>query len=127
VKVSIGNQFAVDRCRPRNQVGKVALAGLLSAMVLLVGVVCSCQSEPESQELAAGSAGIDSVRSQDGVMIHYSEYGSGEQALVFVHCWSCDRSYWDPVVERLTDDYHLVTVDLAGHGDSGGDREEWSM
>jgi len=30
----------------------------------------------------------------DGVPIAYEVLGEGTPALVFVHGWSCDRSYW---------------------------------
>jgi len=32
--------------------------------------------------------------SPDGIPIAYDDAGSGSPALVFVHGWSCDRSYW---------------------------------
>lgn len=78
----------------------------------------ACNGQPESPS---------SVLSADGVPIHYEVHGSGEPALVFVHGWSCDRSYWDAQVAALSDRHRLVTIDLAGHGESGLDRDVWSM
>ena len=47
--------------------------------------------------------------------------------MVFVHGWSCDRSYWDAQVPYFSERYRVVTIDLAGHGESGLEREVWSM
>jgi len=32
--------------------------------------------------------------SPDGIALAYEAHGAGASALVFVHGWSCDRSYW---------------------------------
>jgi pimeloyl-ACP methyl ester carboxylesterase len=44
-----------------------------------------------------------------------------------VHGWSCDRSYWKPQVEHFAKTNRVVAIDLAGHGDSGTGRKEWTM
>ena len=65
--------------------------------------------------------------SPDGVPIAYDDAGAGSPALVFVHGWSCDRSYWRyqrPVFEAS---HRVVAIDLAGHGDSGVGRSSWTM
>jgi pimeloyl-ACP methyl ester carboxylesterase len=67
------------------------------------------------------------VRAPDAVPIHYSTYGTGTPALVFVHGISCDQSYWRKQVEQFSSDFQVVTIDLAGHGKSGLGRNEWSM
>jgi pimeloyl-ACP methyl ester carboxylesterase len=69
----------------------------------------------------------DSVMSPDSVMIHYDVRGQGEQALVFVHCWSCDRSYWSNQVDEFSKNYTVVTVDMGGHGESGMNRKTWTI
>jgi pimeloyl-ACP methyl ester carboxylesterase len=66
------------------------------------------------------------VKSTDGVSIAYSVAGSGSPALVFVHGWCCDRSYWDAQVPYFLRQYQVVTVDLAGHGESGLGRSNWA-
>ena len=52
--------------------------------------------------------------------------GGRERALVFVHGWSCDRTYW-PHRWAFRRQHRVVAVDLAGHGDSGGGRQSWTM
>lgn len=78
-----------------------------------------------SGALAAVSEGT--VPSADGVPIHYTVSGDGLPALLFIHGWSCDATYWDGQVATFAPTHRVVTVDLAGHGRSGRDRAAWSM
>lgn len=67
------------------------------------------------------------THSPDGVRIAYDVTGEGEPTLVFVHGWCCNRSYWQAQVQQLSQQYRVVSVDLAGHGESGMNRAEWTM
>jgi pimeloyl-ACP methyl ester carboxylesterase len=67
------------------------------------------------------------VTSADGVEIRYEVAGSGSPAIVFVHGWSCDRSYWRPQFEHFAKSHRVVAVDLAGHGESARNRKDWTM
>lgn len=69
----------------------------------------------------------DVARSADGTPVHFEVEGAGEPALVFVHGWSCDRTYWSGQVAHFAEQYQVVAVDLAGHGESGGGRRAWTM
>lgn len=63
----------------------------------------------------------------DGVHIEYRVYGTRDPAVVLVHGWSCDSSYWNAQLADLKSKYTVVTVDLAGHGASGRNRAEWTI
>jgi pimeloyl-ACP methyl ester carboxylesterase len=39
--------------------------------------------------------------------------GAGDTALVFVHGWCCDRSFWHRQVDAFSGDHRVVTIDLA--------------
>jgi pimeloyl-ACP methyl ester carboxylesterase len=65
--------------------------------------------------------------SVDKVPIQFTVEGGGEPALVFVHCWCCDRSYWKNQVPFFVESHKVVTIDLAGHGESGLERSEWTL
>ncbi len=63
----------------------------------------------------------------DGNEVSYNFYGEGDVAIVFVHGWSGDHSYWDEQIPYFREKYQLVTLDLSGHGNSGRKRTDWSM
>ena len=67
------------------------------------------------------------TQAKDGVQIYYESGGSGSPALVFIHGWNCDRSYWLAQLPVFATTHQVVAIDLAGHGDSGVNREDWSM
>ena len=67
------------------------------------------------------------ARSGDGVPIHYTVEGRGEPALVFVHCWNCDRHFWDAQLRAFRNSHKVVAIDLAGHGQSGTGRKDWTI
>jgi pimeloyl-ACP methyl ester carboxylesterase len=52
------------------------------------------------------------------VAIAYDTSGSGDPAIVFVHGWGCDRTYFAPEFEHFAARHAVVTVDLRGHGES---------
>lgn len=65
--------------------------------------------------------------SADGTPVHFDVQGAGAPALVFVHGWSCDRTYWSRQLHGLAGRNQVVAIDLAGHGESGAGRRTWSM
>jgi pimeloyl-ACP methyl ester carboxylesterase len=73
------------------------------------------------------STGPGTVISEDDVEIHYTVYGKSGPLLVLVHCWCCDQTYWENQVDMLAEKNRVVTIDLAGHGLSGTNRQEWAM
>jgi pimeloyl-ACP methyl ester carboxylesterase len=79
--------------------------------------------------VAAADSGdkIHWARSTDGVRIAYEVRGKGSLALVFVHGWSCNRSFWAGQMEPFSRQFTVVAIDLAGHGDSGRNREKWTI
>ncbi len=91
--------------------------------VVLITIVSICVLTVVSV-LAAASTG--EVVSADGTTIRYEVEGNGEPALVFIHGWCCDSGYWKNQIPYFSKRYTVVTIDLAGHGESGMDRETWS-
>lgn len=67
---------------------------------------------------ASPMASTATATSRDGTLIAFEAQGSGLPALVFVHGWSCDRSYWQAQFGQLSTRAQCVVVDLAGHGES---------
>ena len=99
---------------------------LIWTLALAGPLLISCQHEAETPQVATGPV-VGSIASADGVMISYEVAGKGEPTLVFVHGWSCDRSYWMAQVDEFARTYQVVTVDMGGHGESGLGREDWTL
>lgn len=66
--------------------------------------------------LAGQSPASERTTTSEGREIRYQVAGSGPTALVFLHGWACDHSFWDHQVAFFSRDYRVVTPDLAGHG-----------
>lgn len=77
--------------------------------------------------LLAAPAAAGTATAPDGVAIHFTDQGQGSPALVFVHGWSCDASYWDAQVAHFAPTHRVVAIDLAGHGASGQERKSYTM
>jgi hypothetical protein len=87
-------------------------------ILLFVVLVCSAaQAQPKSEV----------VTSSDGVPIRYTVQGKGDPALVFVHCWGCNRHFWDNQMAEFSKTHRVVAIDLPGHGESGQGRMNWSV
>jgi pimeloyl-ACP methyl ester carboxylesterase len=74
-------------------------------MRLVIAVLCFVNA------LLAGDA------TYDGARVHYESYGKGQEAVVFIHGWTCDLTFWRgqaPVYQK----HRALLVDLPGHGQS---------
>ena len=99
---------------------------------LLLGTLClaAACTPPDSSGVSDVAAGVAAIPSTDGVPIVYEVHGGARAdapTLVLIHGWSCDRTYWGSQVGPLAERFRVVTLDLAGHGDSGFEREEWTI
>lgn len=65
--------------------------------------------------------------SKDSERIAYTVYGQNKKALVFIHGWSCDSRYWQKQVSYFSKKYKVITIDLAGHGNSSVTRNNYTM
>lgn len=65
---------------------------------------------------------------RDGVDLFYEEVSGGDPAVLFVHGWCCDHTYFAPQFGRYAERGHrVVAVDLRGHGRSGKPEGDYSM
>jgi pimeloyl-ACP methyl ester carboxylesterase len=67
------------------------------------------------------------VPSSDGQLISYNVFGKGDVTLVFVHGWGGDGRYWKYQIPYFYKKYRIVTVDLAGHGNSEQNRKVYTL
>ena len=63
----------------------------------------------------------------DGTKIHYLTYGTGNEAIVFIHGWSCDSTVWRFQSEALSSRIRTITIDLPGHGQSDKPHIDYTM
>jgi len=90
-------------------------------LILTVACLCPCRHfDPEKN-------GKGVALSSDGSEIVYEVKGKGDTAIVFVHGFSCDRSYFDNQMDFFATKYRVVAVDLAGHGASDKLRQSYTI
>ena len=94
----------------------------IASVAFMLAVLTGC--ERPSDNIATVATGT--ARAPDGVEITYDIRGKGDIALVFIHGWACERSFWREQLDAFAGDYCVVSVDLAGHGQSKADRTVWS-
>ena len=92
---------------------------LITIVMAIISFSALAQSQTEIQTFK--------VTSTDGVTIAYNVHGVGSTGLVFVHGWSCDRSYWKEQIQPFSARYRVVSIDLGGHGESGFGRKNWTI
>ena len=95
---------------------KRLLLGILLSLFVLTG----CASKNTSVK-------YDVAISSDSERIAYSTYGAGETSLIFIHGWSCDSRYWQKQLSTFSKTFQVVTIDLAGHGNSSLGRLDYTM
>ena len=94
---------------------------LLRILLLVAMAFFAVQAQPKPESKS------EVVNASDGVPIHYAVQGKGDPALVFIHCWACNRHFWDNQVAEFSKTYRVVTIDLPGHGESGQGRTNYSI
>lgn len=55
---------------------------------------------------------------RNGVKLAFEQHGEGDPALVFIHGWCCDHTFFEPQIEYFSRRQRVVTVDRRGHGES---------
>ncbi len=95
---------------------KRQLLGILLSLLVLAG--CGSKHTSVKYEVAVSS---------DSERIAYSTYGAGETSLIFIHGWSCDSRYWHKQLSTFSKNYRVITIDLAGHGNSSLGRLDYTM
>ena len=54
----------------------------------------------------------------DGVDLAYTERGTGDPAMLFLHGMACVKEHMDPLIDVFSATHRCVAVDLRGHGSS---------
>jgi pimeloyl-ACP methyl ester carboxylesterase len=88
--------------------------------VSLLGALASAASAGDAK------AAKKTIKADDGLEIVCEIRGKGDTALIFLHGWCGDRAYWKNQADAFAGDYCVVTLDQAGHGESGKDRKQFT-
>jgi len=96
----------------------------LSRIGFIALLIASAATLPADDEPELGSSRSTQL---DGAKVHYTDYGAGENALVFVHGWSCDETFWAAAAPALGAKFHVITIDLPGHGQSDKPQIAYTM
>lgn len=98
--------------------GALALIGLVA--VLGAGAYFALKRPDIPYETLAAqyeSAASRYVDLPGGVRMHYREEGQANApTLLLIHGFSASVQTWEPWVERLGDEFRIVSIDLPGHG-----------
>lgn len=92
----------------------------LSALILIFSALGCRPTAPSTES-------TDHRFDAGGVSIRYSTCGAGDTSLVFIHGWCINRGYWSGQVAHFCPKYRVVTLDLPGFGESGKNRQSWSI
>jgi pimeloyl-ACP methyl ester carboxylesterase len=63
----------------------------------------------------------------DQSRVHYKSLGKGDRALIFIHGWTCDMSFWRLQVPAFADHTRVLAIDLPGHGQSDKPKADYTM
>ena len=101
---------------------------LVMAAVLLMTACGERPANPPAAQNPAETAPETHVFSTaDGNRIPYEIAGEGDITVLLVHCWMCDRTFWEAQVPVLAEHYRTIAIDLPGHGEATDERADWSV
>jgi pimeloyl-ACP methyl ester carboxylesterase len=63
----------------------------------------------------------------DDIRVHYQNYGTGKEALIFIHGWSCNINFWKANIPAFSSRSRVIAIDLPGHGESDKPQTKYSM
>ena len=102
----------------------ILLLFIFSPIAMSCGEIKQNSEKENTEDLTTSLTALD----HKGVLINHKIYGEGQPyTLLFVHGWCINQSYWSSQVEELSSEYKIVTIDLPGFGESGTNRENWSI
>ncbi len=93
----------------------------IAALLFLLG---ACTQKSKTRE--AIKAPNPEIRNGE-MPINYNQCGEGDVALLFVHGWGIDQSYWNGQVDYFCKDYNVITMDVPGFGQSPKTRDQWTI
>ena len=90
------------------------------ALFALIAVIVAATS-------AAAFDGESQYAKLDGARIHYKSYGKGKDALVLIHGWGSNLTFWREQIPEFAKRNRVIALDLPGHGESEKPQIAYSM
>lgn len=91
---------------------KFIFRSCLFAFLLLVAFAAS------KTQQAADVKPEDRFAKFDKIKVHYQNYGKGDEAVIFIHGWTCNLNFWKANIPAFISQTRVIAVDLPGHGQS---------
>jgi pimeloyl-ACP methyl ester carboxylesterase len=92
---------------------------------IIVTILCLCLIACQTTQINGPPDSF--VNSSDGIPIYYTKTGTTNTTLLFIHCWGCNSNYWKPQIEEFNKTHQVISLDLAGHGLSGANRNKFTI
>ncbi|CAE7593740.1 apnhaP [Symbiodinium microadriaticum] len=119
-----------DRLKParRIQIGGRPMGRIIKwtlgiiALVIVLGIAAGYESDIPVAELEPKYMSDTStyITLDNGLKVHMRDEGNPDgDVLVLIHGSNASLHTWEAWVERLEDDYRIISMDLAGHGLTG--------
>ena len=100
----------------------------LLLIAIFTAIFASSAIVGSDQAVAAQSADGESRYAKlDGQRVHYENHGKGHEAMVFVHGWTCNLSFWSRQVPAFEGKTRVIAIDLPGHGLSDKPQINYTM
>lgn len=102
---------------------KRVLIPLVALVAILVAFLLLRTPDTDRDAMIAKYGGTDATFAvgPGGQRVHYRDQGkAGAPVIILLHGSNSSLHTWEPLVRRLGADYRIVTLDLPGHGLTGG-------
>ncbi|MBA3239863.1 MAG: alpha/beta hydrolase [Acidobacteria bacterium] len=100
----------------------------LACAILLLSLPSLPAVAVTRRDKAGAPQSVERFAKFEGMRVHYRSYGKGREALVFVHCWTCDLNFWRmqfPAFDGKR--MRVIALDLPGHGQSDKPQTAYTM
>lgn len=96
----------------------------LMVVAFMLGVGTVCAGPARAHDHGHGAEGERRFARLGGARVHYRSFGKGSEAVVFVHGWTCDWTFWRAQIPAFSKKARVLAVDLPGHGESDAPQEK---
>jgi pimeloyl-ACP methyl ester carboxylesterase len=96
-------------------------------MLTLTGLLFPCLTHGAGHSPNPLDAAPSRYATLDGIRVHYKSLGKGETAMVFIHGWTCNLTFWREQIPAFEGKIRMILIDLPGHGESDKPMTDYTM